>query len=233
MKETKRQSSCIPLFSLLIAVLSICFPPFFGINSAYAQEDTLALIWSPPELDSTVSYYKIYLSVDTSDYDSIGTSPDTTFSFMGSAGHTYRVKVSAVNSFEIEGALSEPSPDTTLSGVDEAQDEKIPKAFSLGQNFPNPFNSTTAISYQLSAISGQQSADGGRRSAVTLNIYNSLGEKVRDIIDEEKGPGYYMALWNGRDNWGREVCSGIYFYRLEVMGNRFKVTRTKRMIFLK
>ena len=140
MKENKRQDYCIPLFSLLIAVLSICFSSFFGTNSTYAQGDTLALIWSPPKLDSTVSHYKIYCSVDSSDYNSIGTSPDTAFSFMGSLGHTYRVKVSAVNSFGIEGALSEASKDTFLSGVDDKEAKKIPKTFSLDQNFPNPFN---------------------------------------------------------------------------------------------
>ena len=97
MKAIMEQNSWIILFSSLIAVFSICFLLSFGINSAYAQEDTLALIWSPPELDSIVSYYKIYCSVNTSDYDSIGTTPDTTYFFLGLVGHTYRVRVSAVN----------------------------------------------------------------------------------------------------------------------------------------
>ncbi len=224
MKETKRQNSCILLFSLLIAVLSICFPLFFGVNSTYAQQvDTLTFGWSPPELDSTVSYYKIYRSVDTSDYDSIGTTSDTTYFFMGSMGHTYRVKVSAVNSFGIEGALSEASPDTILrSGVDEAQDEKIPKTLSLDQNFPNPFNPSTTIRYQLPAVSDQ-------RSAVSLKIYNILGQEVRILVDEEQVPGYYRVIWDGRNSLGRGVSGGVYYYQLRCGS----FIRTRRMIFLK
>ena len=115
----------------------------------------------------------------------------------------------------------------------------LPGQFLLGQNYPNPFNSTTAISYavpstgQLSAVSDQQSADGGQRTAVTLKIYNSLGEKVRDLIDEEQRPGYYMAVWNGRDNTGKDVSSGIYFCRLEAMGGRLKVGKIRKMILVR
>ena len=229
MKVVKKYNLPIPLFTMFFVVLSICAAVAFDVSSVYAQVDTLIFDWPPPETDSLVSYYKIYWSVDTSDYIPIGITPDTTYFFIGLVGHTYAVKVSAVDSFGIEGPLSEASPDTTLSGVDEAQDEKIPKTFFLSQNFPNPFNSTTAINYQLSAISGQQSVDGGQRTAVSLKIYNSVGEKVRDLIDGEKEPGYYMVVWNGRDNWGREVSSGVYYYQLQCGS----FVRTRRMIFLK
>lgn len=222
MRAIKGKNSGIPIMFLLISILSICFPLFIDVNSAYAQVDTLTFDWSPPELDSAISYYKIYWSIDTSDYVPIGITPDTTYYFVGLIGHTYRVKVSAVNSFDIEGALSEASEDTTLSGVENTSGEKIPKVFSLEQNFPNPFNSTTAIRYQLSAVRG-------RPSIVTLRVYNVLGEEVKELVDGEKEPGYYMAVWNGRDNWGREVSSGIYYYQLQ--GGSF--IRTRKMIFLK
>jgi flagellar hook assembly protein FlgD len=50
----------------------------------------------------------------------------------------------------------------------------------------------------------------------TLTIYNILGQKVRTLVDEDKVPEEYQVLWDGKDNLGKEVGSGIYFYRLKV-----------------
>ena len=111
-------------------------------------------------------------------------------------------------------------------GVSEDKQNPLPSQFSLSQNYPNPFNSTTAISYQLSATSGQQ-------SAVSLKIYNILGQEVKTLVDEEQLPGYYQVLWDGRDNSGKGVSSGVYFYRLEVEGQGLKLTKTKKLILLK
>ncbi len=96
----------------------------------------------------------------------------------------------------------------------------IPAEFSLSQNYPNPFNPTTAISYQLSGVSPHPT---------TLKIYNILGQEVRTLVDREQAPGYYSVRWDGRDGLGKEVSSGVYFYRLKA-GN---YTQIKRMILLK
>ena len=95
-----------------------------------------------------------------------------------------------------------------------------PQEFSLQQNFPNPFNSTTDIGYQISDI----------RSSVhtTLRICNILGQEVRTLVDEVQEPGFYSATWNGKDDDGRGVPSGVYFYHLQVEG----LSQTKRMILL-
>ena len=102
--------------------------------------------------------------------------------------------------------------------------EALPSHFALLQNYPNPFNSTTAISYQVSAISGQQ-------SAVSLKIYNILGELVRTLVDGKQPLGYYSVFWDGRDSLGREVSSGVYFCRLEVEG--LKAEKTRKMVLMK
>jgi len=102
----------------------------------------------------------------------------------------------------------------------------LPQQFTLEQNYPNPFNSTTAISYQLSAISYQ-------RSAVSLKIYNILGREVRTLVDEEQPAGNYRVLWDGRDNSGKGVSSGVYFCRLKVKGERLKVEKTRKMVLLR
>jgi len=110
----------------------------------------------------------------------------------------------------------------TLSGVEEGPGDIMPYYFGLKQNYPNPFNSTTAISYQLSAISGQ-------RSAVTLKVYNLLGQEVKTLVEKEQTPGYYSVRWDGRDSLGEEVTSGIYLCRLQAGC----FVETKRMVLLK
>ncbi len=80
----------------------------------------------------------------------------------------------------------------------------VPAKFALYQNSPNPFNPETQISYEIPYA--QQ---------VTLEIYNMLGQRVARLIDRHQAAGYYQITWNGRDDSGRWVGSGIYFYRLK------------------
>jgi len=91
----------------------------------------------------------------------------------------------------------------------------IPKFFRLKQNYPNPFNSTTLIRYQLPAVS--------------LKVYNILGQEVKTLVEKDQAPGYYSVKWDGRDSLGEEMTSGIYFCRLQAGG----FVETKRMLFLK
>jgi len=108
-------------------------------------------------------------------------------------------------------------------GIDKDEETGIiPKGFELLQNYPNPFNSSTTIRYHLSAVSGQL-------SAVSLKIFNLLGQEVRTLVDKRQSAGYYQVLWNGRDNSGKDVSSGIYFYRLKA-GD---FVQTRKMVLLK
>jgi len=61
-----------------------------------------------------------------------------------------------------------------------------------------------------------------------LKIYNVLGEEVRTLVDEMKEPGHYSVTWDGRDNLGNHVASGVYFYRLEV--GEFVATRKMALV---
>jgi hypothetical protein len=106
-------------------------------------------------------------------------------------------------------------------GDDENQ-ENI-ESFDLSQNYPNPFNPVTTIRFKV---------EGERSRApipITLKVYNILGRLVRILVDEEKIPGNYEAVWDGKDSQGKEVSSGIYFYRLDTENYR----RTKRMTLVK
>jgi hypothetical protein len=89
----------------------------------------------------------------------------------------------------------------------------LPEKYSLNQNFPNPFNPSTNISYQL-PFSGQ----------VALKIYDVLGKEVATLVNEEKPAGSYQVNWNASN-----LSSGIYFYRLHTGS----FVETKKMILLK
>jgi fibronectin type 3 domain-containing protein len=105
------------------------------------------------------------------------------------------------------------------------REEFLPTTFVLGQNYPNPFNPETEIGYQL-PLSGEQTSH-----RVTLKVYNVLGQEVRTLTDAVQEAGYHTAVWDSRDNWDRDVPSGVYFYRLRVNGDQW--SETKRMVLLR
>lgn len=110
----------------------------------------------------------------------------------------------------------------------------LPSGYILSQNYPNPFNPVTCIRYTVGS-NQIEAADGGRRTAdnsaqhVTLKVYNILGQLVKTLVDEDKFPGTYQVIWDGKDQNGEEVSSGIYFYKLKAED----YTETKKMILLK
>jgi flagellar hook assembly protein FlgD len=99
-------------------------------------------------------------------------------------------------------------------------DALVPEAFSnmMFQNFPNPFNPSTTIEYSVS-----------EESPVEIAVFNVGGEKVTTLLNETKSPGRYKVVWDGTDDAGREVSSGVYFYRLTIADYH----STKKMLMLK
>jgi len=96
----------------------------------------------------------------------------------------------------------------------------LPKSFSLAQNRPNPFNPTTTISYEVLE---------GNGAHVTLTVYNLRGSVVTKLVDDFKEPGSYSVFWDGTDKAGRQVSSGVYFYRLQAG----EFVSTRKMVLLK
>jgi hypothetical protein len=87
--------------------------------------------------------------------------------------------------------------------------QSTPRSFYLYQNYPNPFNPSTHIKFDISKI-----------SHVSLKIYNMLGQEIITLIDRSIHPGKVQVIWNGEDNYGRSVPSGLYFYQLNASGER-------------
>jgi len=108
-------------------------------------------------------------------------------------------------------------PAAPLAVYDDEKDF-LPAGFLLEQNHPNPFNPTTIIEYSLP-----------HRTDVQISVYNILGQRVRNLLDDNKSAGDYSVIWDGLDEKGKTVSTGIYFYR--IVTDNF--TETKKMLLLK
>ena len=94
----------------------------------------------------------------------------------------------------------------------------IPTNYDVQQNFPNPFNPTTTINYQLP-----------KDSQIALVIYNMLGQEVKTLVNDNLDAGYYSVTWDGTDNSGKMIASGEYLY--SITADDFN--KNMKMVFLK
>ncbi|MFQ5599803.1 MAG: T9SS type A sorting domain-containing protein, partial [Candidatus Krumholzibacteriia bacterium] len=97
-------------------------------------------------------------------------------------------------------------PSTGIGEADVAERD-VPRTTRLYPNAPNPFNPTTTIRF-----------DVAREGRVELRIYDITGRPVRTLVDRKLDRRRHLAVWNGLDDAGRRVPSGIYFYRLRAAG---------------
>ena len=83
------------------------------------------------------------------------------------------------------------------------QDRQTPSSIQLGQNYPNPFNPKTVIPFSLT-----------RNGHVTISVYNAVGRKIKTLVDKYYQAGLYQISWDGTNEWGDKVVSGVYFTRM-------------------
>ncbi len=101
-------------------------------------------------------------------------------------------------------------------------ESQIPRSFSLNQNYPNPFNSNTIIKFEITGVASEA-------VQASLKVYNILGEKIKTLFDEAKYPGHYSITWDGTNDRGEKVASGVYLYRLSAG----PYSESKKMTLLK
>jgi hypothetical protein len=102
-------------------------------------------------------------------------------------------------------------------GVEEGN-EAIPHEFALKQNYPNPFNPETNVEFALP-----------KEQDVSLVVYNLLGQEVKTLVNTRLAAGWHQAHWDGRNEQGSDVPSGVYFYRLYTP----EFSQTSKMILLR
>lgn len=178
---------------------------------ALSDDDVAALSWD--ENYPYRIYYQVFQSTTLSGnvemvidsnrfFPSVGiSSHDIFFLYQGPDYHIFAAKLSDV--------ATDVQTSETLS---------MPGDYDLGQNFPNPFNPTTSIQFDLP-----------RRSMVSLTIFNLLGQQVRELIHDEYPAGSHIVTWDGLSSGGQRISSGVYFYRLQVED----FVETRKMILLK
>ena len=105
-----------------------------------------------------------------------------------------------------------------VSSVEDNSEISLPDGFSLEQNYPNPFNPETKISYKLT-----------NSAYISLNVYDLLGREIKTLVSKDQTAGSYTVSWDGKDESGNIVPSGIYLYTLKAGS----FTESKKMILMK
>ncbi|HUU30388.1 MAG TPA: PQQ-binding-like beta-propeller repeat protein [archaeon] len=111
------------------------------------------------------------------------------------------------------------SPTGNMSGI-YSNSSILPETFSLSQNFPNPFNPSTTIYFSLPK---------GSTELVRIMIYDLRGRLLRILVDEVRNAGIYSVFWDGTDETGHQLPSGVYLYRIQAG----KFAKTRKMVLLK
>jgi len=120
------------------------------------------------------------------------------------------------------GVVNAPAAHRVLAGIDTIP-SPTPESYVLQQNYPNPFNPGTRIAYSLPA-----------RSTVTLTVFDVVGREVRTLASGEAAAGTYTVQWDGRDNRGVPVATGVYVCRLTAVGaNGVQSTLSSKMLLLR
>jgi|GEM_PF-6553396 len=188
-----------------------------GLRTSAVGPDTLMLHWNASTGRTDVEEYVVYRgdddAEDMGDMEEVGTVSDTSFTDTGLDPDTqYWYAVSAVDTAALETFASAwLSVTTTTVGV--GDETGIPSEFALKNNYPNPFNPTTQIHYDIP-----------KTSDVTLKVYDITGRLVRTLVDATKEPGRYSVTFDARN-----LSSGIYFYRLKAASH----TSVKRMVLVR
>ncbi|UCF04567.1 MAG: choice-of-anchor D domain-containing protein, partial [bacterium] len=196
-----------------------------NLSASTTNDTTIQLTWEPP-LVTPLTYYAIY--GDTVEgfvpgedvYLGSVPSVETVFLHHPVSGCWY-YRVSAVNAAGYGGGYSNEAGscaaglDNSVAGNEDATPRYVD---ALEQNYPNPFNPNTTVAFSI-------------RSGVhvSLRIYDAAGRLVRVLVEGHRDSGRHREAWDGKDDSGRDVASGIYFYRL-VAGT---FTDTKKMVLLR
>ncbi len=192
------------------------------------QNDQVQLSWQV-ESESDMMGYNLYRSiadsdekVKISDLISAENLPYThEYQYIdidAEAGNTYDYYLESI---AYDGSSNLFDPVRFVFNAIEDDEEEAPEILETLGNYPNPFNPSTTIKFSIDGASGKH---------VRLSIFNSKGQVVKNLVDEKLAKGNHFVVWNGDDNNGEIVNSGIYFYRLQI--NDY-YSEMKKMVLVK
>ena len=195
-------------------------------EATYTPEDKIKLDWEPIESD-ILSHYQIYRDTTSfpAESDFLYAGEVDTTSFLdtdpgGDGSYVYRITWVDINGNESSPSLLIQPTEIVTSAESEFES---PNNYSLLPNYPNPFNPTTLIRYELPGL-----------AQVRLEIYNLLGQRVRTLVNVEQSPGIKTLEWDATNDFGRKVTTGVYFMRLQAStGEGSPTVITRKMTLLK
>lgn len=200
------------------------------LTARWMTPTTIELTWQPPTQASdgdVADYYNIYRSAGRSPIDIedpqhlyvITSTNQTQFVDVNlDSTKNYYYWISALDDADNEGFATGIKKATA---VYKAPIVEFPLDFDLKANYPNPFNSQTTIKYSI-----PREMD---KAMAMLTIYNMLGNRIRILVNGIQAVGQHTITWNGKDENGVEVASGMYLYRLECKGS----TLNRKMLLLR
>ncbi|MGE5313806.1 MAG: S8 family serine peptidase [Acidobacteriota bacterium] len=173
--------------------------------------NTVALTGAPIRLEQGKEYVLVLrLSHDS---DTLRLRSDNAVTNVHSLVMKENLWSAYANNFRIRAEV------TSMQGMNTSVDAgALPLACVLGQNFPNPFNPSTSISYTTP-----------QRGTVKLSVFDVIGRNVAVLVNGEEPAGAHRVFWNGRTGNGAPASAGVYFYRLEAAG----MAIVKKMVLLK
>jgi len=136
------------------------------------------------------------------------------YDWTGYTNQNYTIKCKAVDRV---GNEESPGDGIVVTEVESKAKDLIPKKFTISQNYPNPFNPETMINFEIP-----------KSCQVIIKIYNTVGQEVKTLINEKRNAGSYQIIWDGKDNSGQNVGTGIYIYQLKA--DEFVAVRKMVMI---
>jgi hypothetical protein len=203
---------------------NVITPPHTLIGNPGNEQ--VSLSWDKPTTPLDVTAYRIYR-----DGERIGFTQE--LNYLDSQGlvnnHEYEYHITAVYMTDSGVTESEPSNSILVIPAIVSDDDIaiLPAFTSLIGNFPNPFNPETRISFAVSGVRSKES--GSSEQFVQIYIYNVRGQRVRSLVDGYFGAGEHSIAWNGDDDTGNSVSSGVYFYRMITED----FVETRRMVLVK
>jgi len=185
-----------------------------GLFASLIAESRVKLKWLP-NTETDFQFYTVYRKVD-SQFESIHQTIDTVFTDLDvQVEKSYSYAITATDHSGNESKISEYF-DIIVTSLNE--ESILPNKYYLDQNYPNPFNPVTMIRYGLK-----------EPGHVKINIYNLLGNKVKELVNNYQSAGHHQISWTGENNKNEKVSSGVFFYQIITPG----FNQNKKMLLLK
>lgn len=208
-----------PAMDIIPNATDISIPVTLSSFTATGREGAIGVSWTSQTEVNALAYHLLRSEKANGEYaevyrcDASGNSEaPRDYRYLDSdveIGQTYYYQLVDVDN---EGNKSYHGPVFAAAGA------AVPGAYSLLPNYPNPFNPSTAIGYEIPEASN-----------VTLTIYNVLGQELRTLVDARQEAGSYTVMWDSKDSDGHYLNSGVYFYTLRA-GD---FTQTRKMVLMR